>query len=105
MLETLIKRGRGRPPKDGISKEFKSFASNLLTPGVLAGIQYPHYLQGDPEGLPTRYQLERISFTINRVFEKCVGKIEAVSGRPIGNLEIYYLVKQVADFVGVKFKV
>lgn len=104
MLSTLIKRGRGRPPKDGVSGDFKSFTSNLLTAGALSGIQYPRHLNGDPEDLPTRYQIERISFIINCVFEKCVERFEAISGRLIAPTEAYYMVKEVADFVGERLK-
>lgn len=99
MLSTLIKRGRGRPPKDGISKDFKSFASNLLASGALFGIQYPCHLKRDLGDLTTRYQFEWGSFTINYVFERCVERFKAMTGRPIAQAEAYYLVKEVADFV------
>lgn len=99
MLETLIKRGRGRPPKDGVSRDFKTLTGNLLGPSALSGIQYPKHLEGDPAALPSRFQLERRSFAINRVFEKCVKNFELVAGRPGSISELKYLVNAVADFI------
>ena len=82
-----------------VDKDFTKFISNLLNPSILSGIQYPSALFGDPKTFPTHARQEWVSFTINRVFERCAEKFNVAAGRSINSLEAYLLAKEVAPFV------
>lgn len=79
--------------------DFSKFIKNLLNENILNGLEYPLLLIGNPKTFTAGRRAEWISYTINRIFERCAERFKEVSRRDISSVEAYILVKEVAGFV------